>query len=207
MLHTGLGADEAASLAGLFYAGITVGRALGGFATLRFSDTQMIRLGQALVLAGVVCLLAAPGRAGAAAGLALVGLGCAPIYPAVIHSTPARFGAQRSQAMIGLQMASAYVGTCVMPRGVRRAGEPHQRRAAAGVPAGGAGRDGPAARAPGAQNGEVLNGRLPCAERTFPRTVTVERSGGIFSRVSRVMRGRFSYTTMGAPRWGDVFHV
>ena len=115
VLHTGLGADEAASLAGLFYAGITVGRALGGFATLRFSDTQMIRLGQALVLAGVVCLLAAPGRAGAAAGLALVGLGCAPIYPAVIHSTPARFGAQRSQAMIGLQMASAYVGTCVMP--------------------------------------------------------------------------------------------
>ena len=75
----------------------------------------MIRLGQALVLAGIVCLLAAPGRAGAAAGLALVGLGCAPIYPAVIHSTPARFGAQRSQAMIGLQMASAYVGTCVMP--------------------------------------------------------------------------------------------
>ena len=115
VLHTGLGADEAASLAGLFYAGITVGRALGGFATLRFSDTQMIRLGQALVLAGIVCLLAAPGRAGAAAGLALVGLGCAPIYPAVIHSTPARFGAQRSQAMIGLQMASAYVGTCVMP--------------------------------------------------------------------------------------------
>ena len=115
VLHTGLGADEAASLAGLFYAGITVGRALGGFATLRFSDTQMIRLGQALVLAGGVCLRAAPGRAGAAAGLVLVGLGCAPIYPAVIHSTPARFGAQRSQAIIGLQMASAYVGTCVMP--------------------------------------------------------------------------------------------
>ena len=180
VLHTGLGADEAASLAGLFYAGITVGRALGGFATLRFSDTQMIRLGQALVLAGVVCLLAAPGNRYTYSGPCAGGAGLRAHLPGRHPLHAARFGAQRSQAMIGLQMASAYVGHLRDARGVRRAGEPHQRRAAAGVPAGGAGRDGPAARAPGAQNGEVLNGRLPCAERTFPRTVTVERSGGIF---------------------------
>lgn len=48
-------------------------------------------------------------------GLILVGLGCAPIYPSIIHSTPKHFGADKSQAMIGVQMASAYVGTCLMP--------------------------------------------------------------------------------------------
>ena len=48
-------------------------------------------------------------------GLILVGLGCAPVYPCIIHSTPAHFGADRSQAVIGVQMASAYVGTCIMP--------------------------------------------------------------------------------------------
>ena len=49
------------------------------------------------------------------AGLLLVGLGCAPIYPSIIHATPGRFGADRSQAIIGVQMASAYIGNCLMP--------------------------------------------------------------------------------------------
>ena len=48
-------------------------------------------------------------------GLILIGLGCAPVYPCVIHSTPAHFGADKSQAIIGIQMACAYVGTCLMP--------------------------------------------------------------------------------------------
>lgn len=75
----------------------------------------MIRLGQAVLLAGVLCLLLPFGTSSALTGLVLVGLGCAPVYPSIIHSTPDRFGADQSQAIIGIQMASAYVGTCLMP--------------------------------------------------------------------------------------------
>lgn len=74
----------------------------------------MVRLGQGIILAGVAAMLLPSGWA-AQAGLVLIGLGCAPIYPSMIHATPARFGASHSQAVIGLQMASAYVGTCLMP--------------------------------------------------------------------------------------------
>ena len=82
---------------------------------MRFGDTQLIRAGFALTGIGIVCMLLPLGNAASIAGLLLVGLGCAPIYPCVIHSTPAHFGAERSQALIGVQMASAYVGTCLMP--------------------------------------------------------------------------------------------
>lgn len=74
----------------------------------------MIRLGQGLILLGIVLLLL-PGRTACLAGLITVGLGCAPVYPCIIHSTPEHFGADRSQALIGVQMASAYTGTCIMP--------------------------------------------------------------------------------------------
>ncbi|MCI5956821.1 MAG: MFS transporter [Clostridiales bacterium] len=114
-LHRGLAAETAAGLASLFYIGITVGRALSGFLTLKLNDTQMTRLGMALTALGVALLLLPLGQTGAFLGLAVTGLGCAPVYPCLIHSTPARFGAGRSQALIGVQMASAYVGTCVTP--------------------------------------------------------------------------------------------
>lgn len=115
VLHWGVSAETAASFASLFYIGITVGRALGGFLTLKLDDTQMIRLGQGIVLLGVVLMLLPFTKRIAMLGLILVGLGCAPIYPSIIHSTPKHFGADKSQAMIGVQMASAYVGTCLMP--------------------------------------------------------------------------------------------
>ena len=115
VLCRGLSADAAAGLAGLFFVGITAGRALNGFLTIRFNDTQMIRMGQGLMLAGLVLLLLPAGTAGARWGLALLGLGCAPIYPSLIHATPKHFGPEHSQAVIGVQMASAYVGTCLMP--------------------------------------------------------------------------------------------
>ena len=75
----------------------------------------MIRLGLALILAGILIFFLPLGGNAALAGLIIIGLGCAPVYPCVIHSTPALFGADRSQAIIGVQMASAYVGTCLMP--------------------------------------------------------------------------------------------
>ena len=115
MLNRGLSEDAAASFASLFFVGITIGRALGGFLTLKLNDAQMIRLGQVLVAVGALSLLIPFGVSGAMIGLILIGLGCAPIYPSIIHSTPERFGADKSQAIIGVQMASAYVGTCLMP--------------------------------------------------------------------------------------------
>ena len=115
VMKDGLSAGEAASLASLFYIGITVGRGVSGFVTMKLNDTQMIRLGQLIIAVGVSVMLLPLGRNATIAGLLMAGLGCAPIYPCVIHSTPAHFGAERSQAIIGVQMASAYVGNCVMP--------------------------------------------------------------------------------------------
>lgn len=115
VLQRGLAAETAAEFASLFFIGITVGRAAGGFLTMKLNDTQMIRLGQGLILSGIVCLFLPFGNTTALLGLVLIGLGCAPVYPSIIHSTPEHFGADKSQAMIGVQMASAYVGTCFMP--------------------------------------------------------------------------------------------
>ena len=114
-LHAGLSEEHAASFASLFFLGMTVGRAVSGFVTMKLDDTQMIRLGICIITVGVAVLLLPLGSIGSMVGLLLVGLGCAPIYPCVIHSTPDHFGADKSQALIGIQMASAYVGTALMP--------------------------------------------------------------------------------------------
>ena len=115
VLWAGLPAEEAASLAALFFIGLTVGRGLCGFLTLGFTDRQMIRMGFAVIALGLLVLSLPLGMLSAFGGLILVGLGCAPIYPCLIHSTPGHFGAARSQAIIGVEMASAYVGSCVAP--------------------------------------------------------------------------------------------
>ena len=114
-LAKGVSAGTAASFASLFYIGITIGRAASGFLTMKFNDTQMIRLGEGILAVGVAALLLPGPQWFALAGLVLVGLGCAPIYPSVIHSTPDHFGADKSQAVIGIQMACAYVGNLAMP--------------------------------------------------------------------------------------------
>lgn len=114
-LTKGVSAETAAAFAGLFYTGITVGRALCGFITFKLNDTQMIRLGQIVLCVGIVALFLPGSQFLSLTGLVLIGLGCAPIYPSIIHSTPDHFGAERSQAVIGIQMASAYVGNLVMP--------------------------------------------------------------------------------------------
>ena len=114
-LHAGLPEETAAAFASLFFLGITVGRAVSGFVTIKLNDTQMIRLGMGIIAFGIVTMLLPLGIAGAMAGLLLVGLGCAPIYPCIMHSTPVHFGPARSQALMGIQTASAYVGTALMP--------------------------------------------------------------------------------------------
>ena len=114
-LERGFSAEEAASLSGLFFIGITAGRAISGFVTMKLNDTSMIRLGQSIIAAGLLLLLLPLGSKASILGLILLGLGCAPIYPCIIHSTPEHFGAEKSQAVIGVQMASAYVGSCFTP--------------------------------------------------------------------------------------------
>ena len=114
-LYKGIPTETAAFFASMFYIGITAGRALNGFLTIKFSDTQLIRLGAVVVGLGVAAMLLPMGEAVSLAGLILIGLGCAPIYPCIIHSTPAHFGPERSQALIGVQMASAYVGSLLAP--------------------------------------------------------------------------------------------
>lgn len=115
VLHRGISAETAAGFASLFFIGVTIGRALSGFLTMRLNDANMIRLGQVIIAAGIVILMLPLNQYAALTGLMLIGLGCAPIYPCIIHSTPEHFGADKSQAIIGVQMASAYVGICLMP--------------------------------------------------------------------------------------------
>lgn len=115
VLHKGTPAETAAGYASLFFVGITVGRALSGFLTIRWNDTRMVRLGQGVILLGALAVLLSWSDQIALAGFILIGLGCAPVYPCMIHSTPEHFGEDRSQAVIGVQMAAAYAGSCLMP--------------------------------------------------------------------------------------------
>ena len=112
----GIDGETAAAYASLFFIGLTFGRFAGGFLMDRIGDRRMILLGTAIALFGVACLLIpSANEKFAIAGFVIIGLGFAPIYPCIIHSTPNNFGAEHSGAIIGIQMASAYVGSTFMP--------------------------------------------------------------------------------------------
>ena len=114
-LYKGIPAESAAGFASMFFLGITIGRAFSGLIAMKLNDKQMVKLGLRIIAVGIYALFLPGSSRSAIAGLIVIGLGCAPIYPAMIHSTPARFGAKQSQAIVGVQMASAYSGTCIMP--------------------------------------------------------------------------------------------
>lgn len=114
--HRGIDTETAAMFASLFYLGITFGRFLCGFVADKLGDRMLIRIGTLTALTGAaLILLPLSANFPALAGLIIVGLGCAPIYPSIIHSTPDNFGRENSQAVIGIQMASAYLGSTFMP--------------------------------------------------------------------------------------------
>ncbi len=113
-LAKGVDATTAASFASLFCIGITIGRGINGFIAMKLKDNQMIRMGQGIILIGVIIMLLPLNKVFSLIAFSLIGLGCAPIYPCIIHSTPEHFGEENSQAIIGVQMASAYVGSCLM---------------------------------------------------------------------------------------------
>ena len=112
----GIVADRAANFASLFYIGITCGRFISGFITDKLGDRKMIVSGTCVLICGIAALLLPTvSYFVAAAAFVVIGLGCAPIYPCIIHSTPNNFGAENSGAIIGIQMASAYVGSTFVP--------------------------------------------------------------------------------------------
>lgn len=110
-LAEGIDAKTAATFASLFCMGITIGRGINGFVAMKLKDEQMIHMGIVIIFIGIISMFLSYSLL----GFILIGLGCAPIYPCIIHSTPNHFGTNNSQAIIGIQMASAYIGTCLMP--------------------------------------------------------------------------------------------
>lgn len=106
--------EQAARLTSLYFVGITVGRFLSGVLTVHFTNKQLVYLGQSVIALGLA-LLFLPFSATVLPGFLLVGLGCAPIFPSLLHETPANFGEKNSQTIMGFQMASAYVGITLMP--------------------------------------------------------------------------------------------
>jgi fucose permease len=115
VLNRGIAAEIAAKWAASFYFGITIGRFISGFITFKMNNKNMIRLGQGIIILGLLLLILPFSNYTAFIGLILIGLGCAPIYPSLIHSTPTNFGKDVSHSIIGVQMASAYLGITLMP--------------------------------------------------------------------------------------------
>lgn len=111
----GISPETAAKWISLFYLGITAGRFFSGFLTLRFSDDTMVRLGEGTAIVGIILLLLPLHNLFLCVGLILTGLGCAPIYPSLLHATPQRFGKSLSQSLMGTQMAISYLGSTTMP--------------------------------------------------------------------------------------------
>lgn len=111
----GLPVEIAAQWVSMYYAGITVGRLITGFITLKVSNRILIRMGQITALGGAVLILSPLPTAFSLVGFIMVGLGCAPIFPCMLHETPARFGKENSQTIMGYQMALAYTGSTFLP--------------------------------------------------------------------------------------------
>ncbi len=111
----GFSPEAAAGFASMFYIGVTFGRFVNGFFAMKLGDHFLIRIGVVLITVGIGLLFVPFGSVFTLVGFAVVGLGCAPIYPCIIHMTPDVFGKDKSQAMIGVQMAFAYTGFLIMP--------------------------------------------------------------------------------------------
>lgn len=112
----GMEEEKAASFAALFFIGITVGRFLSGVVSEKLGDRKLIRIGTSIIAIGIICiLLPVTTNLFVLSGFIIIGLGCAPVYPSIIHSTPNNFGEENSQSIIGIQMASAYIGSTFMP--------------------------------------------------------------------------------------------
>ena len=115
VMEKGVPPEMAAQWISLYYIGITAGRFVSGFLTMKLTNRQMVRLGQVFIACGIIALMLPFGKILLLPGFFTIGLGCAPIYPSLLHETPRNFGSEKSQAIMGIQMASAYIGTTFMP--------------------------------------------------------------------------------------------
>jgi fucose permease len=114
VMEKNISPEIAARWISLYYIGITFGRFISGFLTMKLNNRQMVRLGQSLIVFGIIAIIL-PVSWFLLPGFFIIGLGCAPIYPSLLHETPKNFGSEKSQAIMGIQMASAYIGTTFMP--------------------------------------------------------------------------------------------
>lgn len=115
VFERGINSEVAAKWISLFYLGITIGRFISGFATMKLNNQTMIRIGELLIVAGIAVLFMPFHNNILQGGFLLIGLGCAPIYPCMLHETPNRFSKSLSASLMGIQMAFAYVGSTFMP--------------------------------------------------------------------------------------------
>lgn len=113
--ETNIDADTGAYFASLFCIGITLGRIINGFIAMKLKDKQMIRMGIFIILVGIILIVCNFHKISTFGGFILIGLGCAPIYPSIIHSIPKYFGVEVSGSLIGISMAGAYCGVLLMP--------------------------------------------------------------------------------------------
>lgn len=115
VLHLNIFEEIAASFSSLFVVGMTIGRIISGFISTKLNEKKMIRLGSIFMVLGLILMILNLGNIISFIGIGLLGLGCAPIYPSIVHSIPVYFGKDKSQAIIGIQMAFAYLGIVLMP--------------------------------------------------------------------------------------------
>jgi fucose permease len=115
VMEKGISPETAAQWISLYYIGITAGRFISGFVTMKLNNRQMIRLGQVIIGCGILTLVLPLGNSALLPGFFMIGLGCAPIYPSMLHETPKNFGEEYSQSIMGIQMGSAYIGITLMP--------------------------------------------------------------------------------------------
>ena len=111
----GISPETAAGFASLYYIGITVGRGINGFLAMKFSDRFLVRLGLGVIGTGILLVVLPFHSLLALVGFVIMGLGSAPVYPCIMHMTPDIFGKDKSQRMIGMQMAFAYMGFLTVP--------------------------------------------------------------------------------------------
>ncbi len=111
----GFTAAAAATVTSCFYGGITAGRLIAGFISIKVKSSDLIRWGQLICVAGALFILLPLPAGFAVAGIIMIGLGTAPVFPAMLHETPNRFGKDISQALVGMEMGTAYIGSLIAP--------------------------------------------------------------------------------------------
>lgn len=105
-----------ASFGSLIFGGLMLGRLISGFVSNRLGDRMLIRIGIFVEVVGILLvMIPVASFIPAAIGFVIIGTGMGPVYPAIQHMAPTNFGERYSASIIGLQMASAYIGSTFMP--------------------------------------------------------------------------------------------